>query len=211
MNLKESFRYLNFLDKMLESARMSVNDPSHCLKTTKTHLKKTANPEAENVVEVVEVDNFFETDMVIKFMTYLIQVKQTLTEAIGYAKKVRATFDIDAAIATNKYRQNVCSSLRYIQKYTPSKKTEHNSDYKFNVDGNQVSYYYDVEVSKELAYDRNAAKRIMKDIIREADETSAKIDAAMISTMVDFEEPFDVNDTFEDVMAEFIDMLPNEN
>ena len=40
MNLKESFRYLNFLDKMLESARMSVNDPSHCLKTTKTHLKK---------------------------------------------------------------------------------------------------------------------------------------------------------------------------
>ena len=65
MNLKESFRYLNFLDKMLESARMSVNDPSHCLKTTKTHLKKTANPEAENVVEVVEVDNFFETDMVI--------------------------------------------------------------------------------------------------------------------------------------------------
>lgn len=211
MNLKESFRYLNFLDKMLESARMSVNDPSHCLKTTKTHLKKAANPEAENVVEVVEVDNFFETDMVIKFMTYLIQVKQTLTEAIGYAKKVRATFDIDAAIATNKYRQNVCSSLRYIQKYTPSKKTERNSDYKFNVDGNQVSYYYDVEVSKELAYDRNAAKRIMKDIIREADETSAKIDAAMISTMVDFEEPFDVNDTFEDVMAEFIDMLPNEN
>ena len=79
------------------------------------------------------------------------------------------------------------------------------------MDGNQVSYYYDVEVSKELAYDRNAAKRIMKDIIREADETSAKIDAAMISTMVDFEEPFDVNDTFEDVMTEFIDTLPDEN
>ena len=29
----------------------------------------------------------------------------------------------------------------------------------------------------------------------------------MISTMVDFAEPFDVNDTFEDVMNEFIDMI----
>lgn len=211
MNLKESFRYLNFLDKMLESARMSVNDPSHCLKTTRTHLRNAANPEAKDVVEVVEVDDFFETDTVIKFMTYLIQIKQALTEAIGYAKKVRVPFDIDAAIATNKYRQNVCSTLRYVQKYTPSKKTERATDYKFNAEGNQVAYYYDVEVSKELAYDRYAAKRTMKDIIREADETSAKIDAAMISTTVDFEEPFDVNDTFEDVMTEFIDTLPDEN
>ena len=206
MNLKESFRYLNFLDKMLESARMSVNDPSHCLKTTRTHLKKAVNSEAENVVEVVEVDDYFKTDTVIKFMTYLIQIRQSLTEAIGAAKR-DIRFDIDAAIATNKYRQSVCSTLRYVQKYTPSKKIERATDYKFNVEGNQVAYYYDVEVNKELSYDRNTAKKTMKDIIKEADETSARIDAAMISTMVDFAEPFDVNDTFEDVMNEFIDMI----
>ena len=210
MNLKESFRYLNFLDKMLESARMSVNDPSHCLKTTRTHLKKAVNPEAENVVEVVEVDDSFETDKVIEFMTYLIDVKQELTEAIGAAKQ-SITFDIDAAIATNKCRQNVCSTLRYVQRYTPSKKIERNTDYKFNVEGNQVSYFYDVEVSKELAYDRKAAKETMKSIIKQADEISAKIDAAMISTIVYFTEPFDVNDTFEDIMNDFIEASANKD
>ena len=38
----------------------------------------------------------------------------------------------------------------------------------------------------------------------EADKASAEIDSAMINSVVDYEPRFDVNETFEDVMAEFI-------
>lgn len=41
-------------------------------------------------------------------------------------------------------------------------------------------------------------------MITAADKTSAEIDSAMINTVVDYTPVFDVNDSFEDVMAEFI-------
>ena len=53
MNLKESFRYQKFLDTMMNQARRSLCDPDHILKVTKKHLRNAANPDAENVEEVV--------------------------------------------------------------------------------------------------------------------------------------------------------------
>ena len=44
----------------------------------------------------------------------------------------------------------------------------------------------------------------MRNLIQDADKTSAEIDAAMINTQVEYDAPFDVNDSFEDVMTEFL-------
>ena len=85
-----------------------------------------------------------------------------------------------------------------------SKRVEKGSDYKFNAKGNQTTYYYDVEVATAEAFDRAKAKNAVRDLISKADETSAAIDSAMINTHVEYEPPFNVNDAFEDVMAEFL-------
>lgn len=45
----------------------------------------------------------------------------------------------------------------------------------------------------------------MRDMISAADKTSAEIDAAMINTVVEYEPVYDVNESFDDVMAEFIE------
>ena len=37
-----------------------------------------------------------------------------------------------------------------------------------------------------------------------ADKVSAEIDAALINTQVEYEPPFNVNDSFDDVMEEFL-------
>ena len=42
MNLKESFRYQNFLDMMMRAASASIQQRDHCLKVTKTHLRSKA-------------------------------------------------------------------------------------------------------------------------------------------------------------------------
>lgn len=203
MNLKESFRYQNFLDMMMRAASASIQQRDHCLKVTKTHLRSKANPDASDVTETVEGEVFFANDDVVAFMAWLVKEREKLTTAIG-AAKVSIGFDIDAAIETNKFRQTVNGSIKNMLRYTPTKRVEQGRDYKFNVEGNQTPYIYEIEVVSEEAYDKTGAKTLMREMISKADEVSAAIDAAMINTKVDYEPVFDVNETFDDVMTDFL-------
>lgn len=204
MNLKESFRYQNFLDSKLNEARYSIGNREHALKVTKLHFKNKANPEAEDITEVVEVEDFVPNDAVIAFMCWLVAEREKLTEAIC-AAKASLGFSLDAAIEANKFRQQTANAVKGMLRYTPSKKIEQGRDYKFNVEGNQTPYYYDVETSFEEAFTRDTAKKVVRDMITAAVKTSAEIDSAMINTVVDYNPVFDVNDSFEDVMSEFIE------
>lgn len=203
MNLKESFRYQNFLDMMMRAASASIQQRDHCLKVTKTHLRSKANPDASDVTETVEGEVFFANDDVVAFMAWLVKEREKLTTAIG-AAKTSIGFDIDAAIETNKFRQTVNGSIKNMLRYTPTKRVEQGRDYKFNVEGNQTPYIYEIEVVSEEAYDKTGAKTLMREMISKADEVSAAIDAAMINTKVDYEPVFDVNETFDDVMTDFL-------
>lgn len=203
MNLKESFRYQNFLDMMMRAASASIQQRDHCLKVTKTHLRSKANPDASDVTETVDGEVFFANDDVVAFMAWLVKEREKLTTAIGSAK-ASIGFDIDAAIETNKFRQTVNGSIKNMLRYTPTKRVEQGRDYKFNVEGNQTPYIYEIEVVSEEAYDKTGAKTLMREMISKADEVSAAIDAAMINTKVDYEPVFDVNETFDDVMTDFL-------
>lgn len=203
MNLKESFRYQNYLDGLMSSAGSSITNLEHCLSVTKTHFRSKANSEAEDVTEVVDYGEFYANDDVLKLMLFLIGEREKLTSAIDRAK-AGIGFDIDAAIETNKFRQCVAGRIKMMLHYMASKKTERGSDYAFNVDRNQMQYYYDIEVVSTEAFDRGAAKKTMRDLLAQADKTSAEIDAAMINTVVEYVAPFNVNDSFEDVMEAFL-------
>ncbi len=139
-------------------------------------------------------------------MEWIIHEKGVLSSSIGWAK-ADAGIDIDAAIETNKCRQRVHSAIKTMLMHTPKKRMEQGRGYKFNAEGNQTPYCYDVEVVSEEAYDREKSRTIMRSVIGEADKTSAEIDAALINTKVDYEPRFDVNESFEDIIAEFISDL----
>lgn len=203
MNLKEAFRYQGFLDKLMNSACMSIQSRLHSITTTKTHHYKKANPDAEDVVEEVVVDDFYKNDDVITFMQWLIEEKERLTKAIGEAK-ASTKIDIDVAVATNKFRQLVHSSILHMLNFKPSRRMEQGQGYKFNVEGNQTLYTYEVEVVDEQNFDKDCAKSIMRSVILDADKTSTEIDKAMVETEVNFVPEFDVNDSFDDVVAEFL-------
>ena len=205
MNLKESFRYQNFLEGMLNCASSSISDREHSLKVTKRHLRNKTNADATDMEETVDCGEFHSNDDVLDFMLYLVGERSKLTTAIGKAK-ASIGFDLDAAIETNKFRQTVANRVKAMLRYTASKRVERGTDYKFNVEGNQAQYYYDIEVEMTEAYDRNRAKSVVRDIMVEADKASAEIDSAMINTRVEYEPPFNVNDSFEDVMEEFLAM-----
>lgn len=209
MNLKESFRYQNFLDGVLRCAVSSVCNRDHCLTVTKTHLRNKANPEVADVTETVEVEKFYKNDDVLALMKLLVSEKKTLTQKISEAKASIVEIDLDAAIESNKFRQQVSNAVKTMMRHFPRKTVEQGRDYKFNVEGNQTAYYYDIEVESVEAYDKDAAKDLMRDMIATADTNSTLIDAALINTTVDYEPKFDVNDSFEDVMDSFLAGLNN--
>ena len=203
MNLKESFRYQKFLDNLMMNAQSSIVNQSHALIVTKTHKRKAVNPEAEDKVETVDVGEFFSNDDVLSFMQYLINQKDGLSCAIGRAKAF-CGIDIDAAVETNKYRQNLRNAVNSMLRYASAKRIERGADYKFNVEGNQTQYTYDVEVEYTEAYNRILAKQVVRETITKADEVSREIDMALINTIVDYEPPFDVNESFDDAMTTFL-------
>ena len=206
INLKEAFRYQNFLSEVIREAQWSVQSLSHRYKVTKTHLRNKVNPDALDETEEVIADDFYPNDTVIGLLEVLIYERLTLSEAIGKAK-ASVDFDIDAAIETNKSRQAVAKSIKEMLKAKPTTKIERGQDYKFNVEGNQVAYYYDVEVKTEENFDRTTANATMRKFIKESDEVSAKIDAAFVNTEVDFLPLFDVNDSYDDVVNQYIESV----
>lgn len=207
MNLKESFRYQKFLDGLMRSAGSNLQNPYHSLKTTKVHLRHAVNPEAEDVTEVVEDGEFVPNDTVLAFMAHLIDEREKLSIAIGKAK-ASVGFDMDAAIETNKFRQSLNGSVRQMLRQVGTKRKTKEVDYKFDINGQQVPYRYDVEITTTENYDKEAAKALMRATIAKADEVSAAVDAAMINTVVEYEPPYDVNETYDDVLESFIQAHP---
>lgn len=210
MNLKEAFRYQNFLDRMFGAAALSIQKRDHCLTQTRKHLCSKVNPEANDFEEEVKVEEeFFANDDVIKAMLFMIEEKEKLTIAINNAKK-SIGLDIDAALAVNKYRQQFNSAVAFMMRFKPCNRVETEIGHKFNVAGDPVDYKYDVEVTSVESYDKDAAKKAMKEIISEADKTSSEIDAEKVNTKVEYTPVFDVNDSFEDVMNAFLNMNQTE-
>lgn len=203
MNLKEAFHYQNFLNSLMEKATINVALIGGALRITKKHLRNKANPDAENTEEVIDPSNYIPTGIYVNLMQKIIESKAALTEAISDAKS-GLDFDIDAAVEANKLRQSAHSALKRTASVNKAyEQTEHSSDYKFNVEGNQVTYYYDVEVTAVEMFDKKWLRDVTRKLISDANEVSAKIDMAMVNTHVDFTPIFDVNDTFEDIISEF--------
>lgn len=210
MNLKEAFHYQTFLNSLMEKATLYVGRPGQALRISKLHLKSKANPEAQNFKEIVEPEGYVPVKAYIAFMDRAIEEKQALTEAISNAKSA-LDFDMDAAVESNKFRQSANSALkRVIQGNKPYERIERDSDYKFNAEGNQTSYYYEVEVVAEEMFDKHDVRAVAKNLISKANKLSAKIDSAMVNTIVDYEPVFDVNDSFDDIIAEVAAETSNE-
>ena len=207
MNLKESFRYQKFLDTMMANASASIVAVDHCLKTVKVHKRNAVNPDADDMTEEVEVPAFIPNDTMILFMSYLVDEREKLSIAIGKAK-ASISFDIDAAVETNKFRQSLHSSIRRMMRYAPGKSKSQARGYKFDINGVQQAYIYDVETTTSENYAKDTAKALMRNMITTADDVSARVDAALINTTVEYDPPYDVNESFEDVLETFVSNTP---
>jgi len=202
MNLKESYRYANYLDNLLATAYTYLRNKGFTTATKENHLRSKAYSEA--VDEVVDVqkpyDVEFNSNNVINFVVKVLAEKESLVDAIAIAKS-NAEINIDNAVAMNKKKQGFVSVLNGIANIKASEVVESGRAYKFDINGEQKPYVYDVIKTTTIDFDRNSVKGLMKKYLKETDDISAKLDSIEINTIIDFTPTWDVNDKFEDIVV----------
>lgn len=202
MNLKEAYRYQNFLEGMMNSACLAIGKRENAVKIEKLHKRNAANTDAQDVTEAVDKTGCHGPAAVSALMGKLVDERKALSHAITVAKAGLAS-DIDATLDEIKFRRKAAEGLRSLLRHKASKTVERGTDYKFNAEGNQAPYSYEIEVTVSEDFDRATMKASMKAMLKQADELSAEVEKAQLAAVVAYEPPFDVNDSFEDVVAQF--------
>ena len=201
MNLKESYRYANYLDNLLNTAYTYLRNKGFVTTTKQNHLRSKANNEA--VDEVIDVQKPYDVEFtpmnVVDFAVKVLDEKEKLANAIAVAK-ANAEINIDNAVAMNKKRQYFIGALNGIADMNASERITTGKAYKFDIKGEQKPYIYEISETTTIDFDRNDVKALIKKYNKVCDEISAKLDSIEINTEIDFVPTWDVSDKFEDVV-----------
>ena len=208
MNLKEAFRYQNKLQGIMEEAEYVLSRDTNVTKIETTYLRSKVVPDAvdEKVVQAPETEYSEKITEMVEFLLFVLDEKEKLSEAIRKAKNAQA-FDMDGEVSLNATRQKVAQVLKRMNDLRGSEQTVSNAGqgYKFNAEGNQVSYRCDLKRVTTINFDRKVVQRKLKELNRKSDETSAQIDVCLVTSVVDYEPPFDVNASFADAFESYME------
>lgn len=199
MNLKEAFRYQNKLQSFMDEAQEILDRDSNVTKVENTYLRHKVMAEAEDETIVITPDTEYYEQItgIAQFLLYLLGEKEALFAAIRKAKDA-LDIDMDSEVSLNAARQSIARTFKQI---IPNGGT----GYRFNAEGNQISYRCDVKRVTTINYDRNVIRRELGKLNKASDETSAKLDLCLVTSKVDYEPPFDVNDSFADAFERFME------
>ena len=204
MNLKEAFRYQNKLQWLMTEAEEILRRDRNVVKVEQTALLHKVNPDAVDETTIEPTDTVYAdqiTDIAVLLM-FLLGERERLSRAIREAKKAM-DMDFDGEVSLNTRRQELASIFRNMVQLRSSETVISGGGvgYKFNAEGNQVSYRCDLNTVTTINFDRSKIRSYAAALSRIADEISADLDKRMINTEVSYEPPFDVNDTFAEVLA----------
>ena len=205
MKLKEAFRYSNYLKEILASAYVQLKNYSGWYMCEQKHLKRKVNPDAEDVLKTdAEIKNgaeCYDVNKLVELVSKCSDEYEKLCLAIDIAK-ASVVPKIDATLAANQEQRKVIEALQPLTRVKDKKKTYKATDYKFNAEGNQISYSYDVEETATVAFDVKAVKDYVKSLKVKTDAHSTEIEGVLLETEVALDPEFDITDSIEDVLSQ---------
>ena len=205
MNLKEAFQAQNKIENLFSFVSDYLGEEENLISTTEKHFRsKAAEGQPDEKINVA-VEDKFPPDKVIDFLMMLIDEREKLARAI-HAAKSSMNFDLDSAVDVNKKRHLAAERLRKLRNFKSSSLLEKNAGvgYVFNKEGNQTTYRYDIERVKTIDFDRNRVREIITKLQSKADKVSNEIDAALISTTVNYELPFEMHSGQLEIIEDFV-------
>lgn len=208
MNLKEAFRYQNKIQRLMDDAEYILRTDRNVTKVENTALRHKVNPEAEDetTLEIPNSEYASQITEIAVFLMFLLNERQLLSQAIRAAKQ-SMDMDFDGEVSLNTRRQQISDIFRHMGQIRCSESLLPGAGvgYKFNAEGNQVSYRCDLKKVTTINFDRSKVRAFASGLSKKADQVSAELDRCMVNTEVCYEAPFDVNDTFAEVLQWHID------
>ena len=208
MNLKEAFRYQNKLQSFMDEAQNILDCDANVTKVENTYLRHKVMPEAEDetVLATPETEYYGQITGIAQFLLYLLGEKESLFAAIRTAKDT-LDIDMDSEVSLNASRQSVAHTFKRMNDLRSSEQTISNggNGYRFNAEGNQISYRCDVKRVTTINYDRKVIRAELGKLNKKADETSTKIDLCLVTSKVDYVPPFDVNASFAEAFEAYME------
>jgi len=208
MNMKEAFRYQNKLQRLMDEAQCILGREENVIKVENTALRHKANPEAEDetTVALPETEYAGQITEIAVFLMFLLGERERLSGAIREAKRAM-DIDFDGEASLNAKRQDIASIFRRMGEIRSSENVlpGQGHGYKFNAEGNQVTYRCDLKRVTSINFDRNKVRAYAVGLNKKADKISAELDKQLVITEVDYTPPFDVNETFADVLSWHMD------
>ena len=208
MNLKEAFRFQNKLQSMMDEVDAILVNSGNITKIQNTYLrhKVMAEAEDETTFETPPTEYGDKITELAEFLMHLLTEREKLSAAIHKAKAgLELDAGLDGEVSLNSKRQDIARLFRHMVSLRNGEVLIPNggTGYRFNNEGNQVSYRCDVKRVTTINFDRNKIRKMLADLSKKSDETSAALDAALINTVVEYEAPFDVNETFAEAFEAY--------
>ena len=217
LTLKEAGRYSNFLrDKIDEVLNMPYGSfRGQMIKTVEHHKKSESFKDAVNEDKEVEYEDEIDitVDELDAILELLVKEKAMLAEQIAEGKKklkVEADGEVknlDASIEYAKLLRHIASGYyRHFINKKEGKYKDEGQAYGVNVEGNQISYIYEIEREVTLKYNKDEYVKKNKAIKKKADRISEAVEKAMIEKSIKFVPKFSYLDSIEDM----IELLRND-
>ena len=157
MNLKEAFRYQNKLQALLDEAQGILDCDSNVTNVANTYLrhKVMAEAEDETILDLPQTEYAQQITDIARFMVYLLEEKGRLFAAIRKAKDA-LDMDMDSEVSLNAARQSIARTFKRMNDLRSSEQllSGGGTGYRFNAEGNQISYCCDVKRVTTINYDR---------------------------------------------------------
>lgn len=201
ITLKKSFEYQNRLSELLDEALEILSYEGNVTTIKQTHMRKKTYSEAEDEEIVLDKDIPYSINRLTQFVDLLMTEIETLTTEINKAKKgFSNSTHFDTMIAINNKKRRILNRYEMMAKIKSRETIVKGSADRFNEDGEQVSYRYDIKQVVTIDFDRNDLKRRISKLRNEIDKTSEAIDAMQINVRVGYDPIFDINDTLEELV-----------
>lgn len=213
MNLKEAFRYQNKLGTLMEEVQSILGRDGNITKVENTYLRKKVFDGAENetVIDTPPTEFADKITEIVRFLMYLMEQREVLSKAIHAAKNA-LPIDMDSEVGLNAKRQEIARVLKRMADVRNSEVVINGggTGYRFNQEGNQVTYRCDVKRVTTINFDRKVVRNFAAEMNRKADAVSAELDRCLVNSEVAYEAPFDVNDSFAEIFGAFAEALSKE-
>lgn len=208
MNMKDAFRFQNKLKSLMCEAASILQDRRNLVRVKATHLRSQVMADTQDavVVEAAPSEYAGHANEVAAFLMSLMGEREKLSQAI-YAAKGTLGLDMDSEVGLNRQRQELAEIFRHMTTLRNSEKTiaGGGSGFRFNGEGNQVSYRCDAAQVTTIDFDRNKIRGMAAALSKKADEISMSLDRCLVNTEVIYAMPFDMNDSFEEILNDFIE------